>query len=245
LKRAKKLLPYIDKGEANRYMARAKNRKKRRAKLRQKNNSANQIRKALGTCQDPIFSFFPDLVHDDRRQRGFVVENAVVPLLPYLPSDENNRRSQPFGRRGSGRCDGLPIINDLGSTFSKAAHKIRTREPGGCRGSDALGETAFKEDVPSRLGGASAELAGGGMRPSPFCQAVGGPKAILDGEPSKKAALRRGPSLPDNFPKLARKSCEELGFISGAGRVAPIRGQRPGDGILRVWNKLDFGKKIP
>jgi hypothetical protein len=37
--------------------------------------------------------------------------------------------------------------------------------------------------VPSRLGGASAELAGGGMRPSPFCQAVGSPKAILDGEP--------------------------------------------------------------
>jgi hypothetical protein len=156
---------------------------KRRTKLRQENNSANQIRKALGTCQDPIFSFFPDLVHDDRRQRGFIVENAVVPLLPYLPSDENNRRSQPFGRRGSGRCDGLPIINDLGSTFSKAAHKIRTREPGGRRGPDALGETAFKEDVPSRLGGASAELAGGGMRPSPFCQAVGSPKAILDGEP--------------------------------------------------------------
>jgi hypothetical protein len=82
------------------------------------------------------------------------------------------------------------------------------------------------------------------MGPTPFCQTVGGPEAILDGEPREKTALRGGPGLPDNFPELARKSCEELGFISGTGRVAPVRGQRPGDGVLGARDQLDFRNKI-
>jgi hypothetical protein len=67
----------------------------------------------------------------------------------------------------------------------------------------------------------------------------------LDCEPRKEAELWRGPGLPDNFPKLARKSREELDFVSGAGRVATIRGQGPSDGILSVWDQLDLRKEIP
>jgi hypothetical protein len=54
-----------------------------------------------------------------------------------------------------------------------------------------------------------------------------------------------GPGLPNDVPELAWQGGKELDLVGGAGGVAPIRGQRPSNGVLRVWVKLDICQEIP
>jgi hypothetical protein len=139
----------------------------------------------------------------------------------------------------------LPIVKHLIPTNPQAVDKIRTGEPGGRGRPDPLGETTFEEDVTRRLGGASTQLAGRLMWPSAFCKAIRGPEAILDGKPGEETTLWGCPSLPDNVAELTWQRGEELDFVGRAGRVASIRGQGPGYGVLRVWEELDIREKIP
>jgi hypothetical protein len=74
LKRAKKLLPYIDIGEAKKMMASAKKEKKRGGggwketpTRKGKRKSAYKLRQVLSAGEDPVLPFLPNLMHDDRR----------------------------------------------------------------------------------------------------------------------------------------------------------------------------------
>jgi hypothetical protein len=67
----------------------------------------------------------------------------------------------------------------------------------------------------------------------------------LDGKPGEETTLWGCPSLPDNVAELTWQRGEELDFVGRAGRVASIRGQGPGYGVLRVWEELDIREKIP
>jgi hypothetical protein len=71
LKRAKKLLPYIDIGEANKMMASAKKQKKEGGKKpppgKGKRKSAYKLRQVLSAGEDPVLPFLPNLMHEDRR----------------------------------------------------------------------------------------------------------------------------------------------------------------------------------
>ena len=88
-------MPYIDIGEANGGMARAKNNKKTgkgatTAPDTGGRGSAYKFRQIFSTGEDPVLPLFPNLMHDNRWQGGLVVENSFVPLFPDLPSDERD-----------------------------------------------------------------------------------------------------------------------------------------------------------
>jgi hypothetical protein len=89
-------LPYINIGGANKGLADASNKNKRKGKEetpkleRKKKGSACELRKVFCSGKNPISSFFPDLVHDDRRQRGFIIENSLISFLPNLPRDKQD-----------------------------------------------------------------------------------------------------------------------------------------------------------
>ena len=78
------------------------------------------------------------------------------------------------------------------------------------------------------------------MWPSTFGQAIRGPEAILDGEPSEEAAFGRRPRFPDNRAEGARQRGHELRLIAGARRVASIWREGPDDGIFYIWGELDI-----
>ena len=92
MKRAKNLLPYIDIGEANWGMARAKKKRKGANTTPDTGGrgSAYKFRQIFSTGEDPVLALFPNLMHDNRWQGGLVVENSFVPLFPDLPSDERD-----------------------------------------------------------------------------------------------------------------------------------------------------------
>jgi hypothetical protein len=73
-----------------------------------------------------------------------------------------------------------------------------------------------------RFGGASTQLTSRLVWPPPFRKTVGGPEAVLNGEPGEEATLGGSPSFPNNFPEGAWQRGQELGLVGGAGRVTTI-----------------------
>jgi hypothetical protein len=68
LKQAKKLLPYIDIGEANRVMARAMKTKGKKGQTSPLDKGlAYKIRQVFSTGKNPVLALFPNFVHDNRR----------------------------------------------------------------------------------------------------------------------------------------------------------------------------------
>jgi hypothetical protein len=88
----KELCLYIDIGGANIGLARANKIKKRGKKppKKREKRSAYKLRQVFSTGKNPILSLLPNLVHDDRRQRGFIVEDSFIPFFPNLPSDKQD-----------------------------------------------------------------------------------------------------------------------------------------------------------
>ena len=88
-------MPYIDIGGAKQRAGQSHPRKRKeyggkRPPPEEKKGSAYKLRQVLSTGQNPILTFLPDLMHDDRRQGGFIVENSLVPFFLDLPSDEHD-----------------------------------------------------------------------------------------------------------------------------------------------------------
>jgi hypothetical protein len=94
LKRAKKPLPYINIGEANRgWQSQKKKReggKRRTLPLKVQARSAYKLRQILSAGKDPVLPFILDLLHDNQGQGRFVVEDPLIPLFPNLPTDKQD-----------------------------------------------------------------------------------------------------------------------------------------------------------
>jgi hypothetical protein len=173
LKQAKKLLPYIDIGEANRVMARAMKTKGKKGQTSPLDKGlAYKIRQVFSTGKNPVLALFPNFMHDHRRQGGLIVEDPFVPLFPYFPRNKSDGRPQALWEGGGGLRKGQPIVQNFRPTLSKARDEVRARQPGGRGSPDAPGESALEEHVTCRLGGGTTELAGRVVRPTTFGQAI-------------------------------------------------------------------------
>jgi hypothetical protein len=108
----------------------------------------------------------------------------------------------------------MPVLEHRVPAGTKISKQRGAGQPGRGLLPNPPGVAALEEDMPGSLQLTSTKLTVRLVRPSTNGQAVGRPQTVLHRQPGEEAALRRGPSFPNNLLKGAGRGPLKLGFVS-------------------------------
>jgi hypothetical protein len=176
--------------------------------------------------------------------RLLVTEDSCIPLTPYFPSYEKNKRGHSLAvGKVPGRhldpplfyCKTGPKV-DVDANYPKPTHG-EVPYP--------IGESTVHKKVINRFNALLAKGAKSTIRPTSLGQPVGRPNSILCDEPSKELGFRWSPSFPNRGIDRGLDQTQELHLICGFGGVLAIGGKSPSDIVIYKLIELNGGQERP